>query len=261
MFRGRFTLFCLIKDKIMFSMSRGDEKLLHMKNKYDGKRCFIVALGPSLTVDDLNLLAKHNEFTFSMNRCYQIFPKTSWRPNCYFISDKRAFTIETKKAIADMVKNGIDVVCCKFAAPKNMPLETIYYKARYTDSILQASRLKKYNKKAHPLRCSTDAYRYIYDGRTCVHSIIQLACYMGFHEIYLLGADCGIVNDKSYTNLLDDTDRNIENMNHLGDQYIEDYESLKKDIEKKHLNVKIFNATRGGRLEVFPRVDLLNLFN
>ena len=38
------------------------EWLKQYKNKYDGKRCFIVATGPSLTVEDLSLLK--NEITF-----------------------------------------------------------------------------------------------------------------------------------------------------------------------------------------------------
>ena len=41
------------------------EWLKQYKNKYDGKRCFIVATGPSLTVEDLSLLK--NEITFGMN--------------------------------------------------------------------------------------------------------------------------------------------------------------------------------------------------
>lgn len=37
---------------------------------------------------------------------------------------------------------------------------------------------------------SDDCYAVVYDGFTITYSLIQLAIYFGFKEIYLLGADC-----------------------------------------------------------------------
>ena len=259
-FKGRFTYLCLFKDRMMFRHLPSDSRLLNLKSLYKGRRCFIVALGPSLKLSDLNELVENNEITFSMNRCYEMFDKTTWRPDYYFLSDKKAFTPKVKAEIEKMIAGKTTVVYSKFAVPKGMPDEAIYYKANYTDAILSSSRKNKYRKKAKPLRCSTDAYEFIYDGHTCVHSIIQLAYYMGFKEVYLLGVDCGVIKNKSYSELLGEPSRNIENMNRLGDLYIEDYASLKNDIERKKLDIAIYNATKGGRLEVFPRVDFSKLF-
>ena len=260
-FKGRFTFLCLVKDKIMFNMCPRDKRLLEIKGKYQGRRCFIIALGPSLVVEDLNILHKNNEYTFSMNKCYKMFDKTEWRPNCYFLSDSRVFIPQTHDAIFKMADDGIDLIYSKFAVPKGMPKKAIYYKAKYTDAILSSSRKDKYREKANSLKFSTNAYEFIYDGHTCVHSIIQLAYYMGFKEVYLLGADCGVTTKEVYTDLLSTpTNVDIASQNKIGDLLINDYASLQNDINQKNLNFKIYNATNCGRLEVFQRVNLQSLF-
>ena len=59
------------------------EKLKSLKDQHKGERCFIVATGPSLRIEDLNLL--RNEFTFSMNSIFLLFDETDWRPTYYGI--------------------------------------------------------------------------------------------------------------------------------------------------------------------------------
>ena len=100
------------------------------------------------------------------------------------------------------------------------------------------------------------------------------AVYMGFSEIYLIGCDCtstftgnthfinGYTDDKLKQR---DAKKIVDRMRRLGIQS-DDYEkyfldgslnayTLLKEHAIKH-HVKIFNATRGGALEVFDRVDL-----
>ena len=61
------------------------EWLKQYKNKYDGKRCFIVATGPSLTVEDLSLLK--NEITFGMNSICMSSKLTDWIPPLFGVQD------------------------------------------------------------------------------------------------------------------------------------------------------------------------------
>ena len=100
----------LLDTNISFRLTKPDKRFSALKNKYKGRRCFIVGLGPSLTTADLDLLAKNGEYTFSMNRCYQLFDRTEWRPDCYFISDGKACTPPTMEAIDEMLKNGTTVI-------------------------------------------------------------------------------------------------------------------------------------------------------
>lgn len=53
---------------------KNHRNILKLKNKYQGKRCFIIGNGPSLTAEDLDKL--ENEICFAANRIYNIFPKT-----------------------------------------------------------------------------------------------------------------------------------------------------------------------------------------
>ncbi|MCC8155583.1 MAG: hypothetical protein LIP01_16240 [Tannerellaceae bacterium] len=48
-----------------------------------GKRCFIVGNGPSLAIDDLNMIA--GEDSFASNGIFGLLDKTVWRPTYYFL--------------------------------------------------------------------------------------------------------------------------------------------------------------------------------
>lgn len=248
------TLPVLAYMKLSFFFQHGDRRLKALKDTHKGGRCFIVGLGPSLTIADLNILHEHKEYTFSMNRCYRMFASTEWRPDCYLVSDAKACTSETRTAMKKMMEAGSLVVYSKLEI-KGMDRDAVFFKADFTDFVLRNSRKEKYRRKGHFCRMSTDAYSYIYAGSTSVHSIIQLAYYMGFKEVYLVGTDCGTVDGKTYSDALSAKDNKAYVIGE-GNLMIRDYESMRKDIEAKSLDFHIYNATRGGYLEVFPRVKL-----
>lgn len=258
-FLTHFTFLCLVFMKIQFKLVKSDSRLRALKDKYKGKRCFIVGLGPSLTIADLDLLANNREYTFSMNRCYQLFDKTNWRPDFYLISDAKACTKETMSAVDYMVGSGITVAYSKLEISR-FPKDAIYFKTNFIDFVLRNSKLDKYKKKSHFCLMSTDAYDYVYAGSSCVHSIIQIAYYMGFKEVYLLGTDCGVSGNKSYSDALRPQDNNAYIIGE-GNLMIKDYESMQKDIEKKELDFHVYNCSRGGVLEVFPRKKVEDLVN
>ena len=51
------------------------------QNRHKGQRCFIVATGPSQSIEDINKLK--GEITFSVNSIYTCFSDTDWRPTYY----------------------------------------------------------------------------------------------------------------------------------------------------------------------------------
>ena len=51
---------------------------------------------------------------------------------------------------------------------------------------------KKYHSKF-----SDNAFEVVYSGYTITYSLIQLAVYMGFKEIYLIGVDCNYSSNKN----------------------------------------------------------------
>ena len=64
-----------------------DKRLLQYKGIHQGKRCFLVGTAPSLELDDIELLRRHNEYTFSCNSIISIYNWTTWRPTYFLVID------------------------------------------------------------------------------------------------------------------------------------------------------------------------------
>ena len=215
---------------------------LHMR--YKGKRCFITCTGPSLTVQDLELLK--DEYVFGMNSICLIHDQTSWKPDFYGIED--IFVFEKLKEKLLNTDNGQIFAPLEFKESYNTPGNWVYFHTSWAYHMYD----RKYRNKFY-CRFSDDCYATVYDGYTITYSILQLAVYLGFDEIYLLGADCSYLGNKQhfidhghatdYQSALNATDRLMVS-----------YAEAKKYADCH--GVKIFNATRGGLLELFPRVEL-----
>ena len=103
------------------------------------------------------------------------------------------------------------------------------------------------------------------------YTAIQLAVYMGFSELYLLGVDHSFqtYQDKDGNVIFDPSvkDYFCDHYNHDKEQlYVPklDLSTLSFIAAQSYTEshpVTIYNATRGGKLEVFPRVDFDSLFD
>ena len=229
------------------------EKIAELKNKYLNEECYIVGNGPSLAISDLELL--QDKYCFAANFIYSLFDRTTWRPEFYVSIDK-----ETYKLIGDGLQDieakklFYDISAKKYI--KKHKNENIYY------MYLNTNFVDIPGENLHPY-ISEDIAQGISDGKTVTFIAIQLAIYMGFKKIYLLGVDHNYAkkidrngkitfdpNQKNYAEGIKDSG--------LGIQYIdattEAYRQAQKYCETH--DVKIYNATRGGCLEVFPRVQL-----
>ena len=219
------------------------------KDIHKGERCFIIGNGPSLSLVDLKKIEEHKEITFAFNMIYKIFDRIKWRPTYYGISDGYIY-----QDCFDM----LDQIKCKA-----MFLADEYH--RDTCKIKEGAEYFHYNTReyvpCHP-KFSDDITDEVCWGRSVVYDIgLQFAMYMGFSQIYLLGCD------NNYS-------KNVtESTNHFIKDYFDkdktekystfEYESRKVELAfeaaRKYAEahgVKIWNATRGGELEVFDRIDL-----
>lgn len=64
---GRFTLAKVVYLRLKYFFMPADPELKKLKDTHKGEKCYVVALGPSLTVEDLNLLKEHQAVCFSVN--------------------------------------------------------------------------------------------------------------------------------------------------------------------------------------------------
>lgn len=219
-----------------------------LKKQYYSKsgRCFIIATGPSLSLDDVKKL--ENEITFGMNSLIKWFPLMGWETTYYGIQDYN--TYKSLKSDIELLKKS-----------------TIFYSLDGQAGFFKKNKIqfkKKNNSIEYPLyygnhmfssklntKFSSNSSLIVYDGYTIAYSLLQIAVYMGFKEIILLGADCNYNQKKK--NIVD---IGVHNSKYkiLGDRMIFAYK-IAKDYADSH-EIKIYNATRGGNLEVFPRVNL-----
>ncbi len=248
-----------IRDKSLYSKKiknnmfiESSDLLKKFKGIHEGERCFIIATGPSLNMEDINMIS--NEYTFSVNSIIKMFNNTSWRPTYYCISDRNVWNTlhtEVEKADLDYVffegsygeynnNNGIPFYQCSY--PRFFELSGI------------GSQI-----------FSDDISRVIYAGSTVVYTVLQIAVYMGFKKIYLLGTDCNYsISGNNYSTLTNydlkepsaarKTKENGSFVNNIFSDYY-----CAKDFAKNH-GIEIYNCTRGGMLEVFDRIELESLF-
>jgi len=237
-------------DNVLLRKKTYYEKLQKFKNIHKNDRCFIVANGPSLKMEDLDLLQRHNECTFGVNGIYLSADKTSWRPNYYIIADINFADIEYE--------------CYKNYSSDNLFIPDL---SKKTWNRVLPSHFYKYSwisrTNDKPMYVSDDICQTVYASMTVMHICLQFAMYMGVKEIYLIGADTTNYHDTPQSHFTD---------NYNSSEFMQVTKETFLDIDKitkgyriikgyaDNNGIKIFNATRGGALEVFERVDFDTLF-
>jgi hypothetical protein len=208
--------------------------------------CCIVATGPSLTLADVNYLHDNNIICISMNRIYNLFEKTSWRPDYYVVEDQ--------KMIEDLSED-ISNLDLRYKFINGSVID--YWKLEKSQSsipykmIMQDCRPGRVGFSLHP-------DRFIYNGYTVTYVCLQLAVYMGFKEIYLLGVDFNYSDDiYAESNHFEGYQKHYKDirLNAIHpEKMLNAYRAARIISEKRGVN--IYNATRGGKLEVFERKPL-----
>lgn len=236
------------------SRRRSRRFLRSLKGKYAGKRCFVIGNGPSLTVQDLEML--NGEVTFASNRIYNIFPQTSWRPTYYAVFD------DAIAADRDTVAHANQFECAgKFFREQSWLKSRKYKNACFIHS--------KYERKyLNDPAFSTDVSKEIYTIATVTYSLIQIARHMGFDEIYLLGVDHKYAREQKVDGTVVE---HQDTRSYFGNQQKQEKSVVAASWEmeiayqyaerySREHNFRIYNATRGGYLEVFERINLDSLF-
>ena len=217
------------------------------KNIHKGERCFIVATGPSLKFEDLNKLHESGEICFSMNSIVDLLPLTKWKPDYYAVLDAIGL---------DLWEEKIRTIDCKASFIADSSIKFNYDDLpsyAYIYHVLTGKEV--YRGEYFSDRCS----EYIYNKGTITYICMQLALYMGFQKVYLLGVDFNYKPEKG--NYFFDKNEYVMTQEYIqtSDYYVERAYKTAKKYADRH-GVKIYNATRGGNLEVFERVDFDTLF-
>ncbi len=225
-------------------------ELKPLRNKHSGQSCFVIGTGPSLKVEDLEIISRNGIVTFAPNRIYEICEKYDWHPTYYICQDHNI--IRTFKDRIAGIKANLSFLPVEY--------RDIFKESHYRFFVL-------HEREFYPgSACfSKDASREIAQGYTVTYAAIQFAAYMGFKNIYLLGIDHNyqLTRDAkghpvrssakadNYTAGMTDYVNN-QNLPRIEESTIA-YETAEQ-IGKK-MGFSIVNTTRGGKLEAFRRMD------
>jgi hypothetical protein len=241
-----------------------------LKNIHKGKRCFVIGNGPSLTAADLDVLKNHNEICFASNYIVRIYPQTRWRPDYYAVVD------------FFYLINDFELIRRTEAKTVILPKIEQFWEGEIDDA---KSLLKQAAERGSAIVTPTvllfagyseDVSRAFNCFGTVTFAHLQFAAYMGFERIYLLGCDCTVGNWR-------DPDEFREQKSHFYQEDDVTVDIMKAAFQKSRIEpdtsvrlmnadytvaeeysrahrFRIYNATRGGELEVFERVDFDDLF-
>lgn len=215
-------------------------------------RAFIIGNGPSLAKTPLELLQKNNEISFAVNRIHLLYPHTTFRPTHYVRGEEQS--LKSAKMYHDEVRLHIEMGCEVWAnlwftkfTDMGDKVHTIESCWHYTNHFDEPNAPHMWHL---PRICSYGS---------SVHVAMQIAINQGYKPLYLVGCDLGYVDGKP-SHFTPDYEKGIE-----GDLRPAKYANL--DTLNAHMvaarssPVKIYNATIGGQLEVYERVEFGSLFS
>ena len=225
-------------------------QLKKFKNIHKGERCFIIGTGPSLTTEDLELLK--DEICFGSNRILDIYPRTSWRPT-YYINQDYPLLKKYVNEINELKPRAVFLPIDVKPSYGHNPLAN-FFVLRYNDFYPGDADF------------SENLHHYMGQGFTVTYGAIQMARYMGFSEVYLLGIDHNYsISQDEHGNLI--VNQGVKDYfqgstaSNIGinlPRVVEPtraYMPARKYADRQK-DFTVYNATRGGKLEAFQRVKL-----
>ena len=223
-----------------------------LKDIHRSKRAFIIGNGPSLRQTDLSKL--RNEITFGMNRIYLLFPELGFSTT-YFAS--------INDLVIEQFANEI------LALP--MPKFLAWRSRRHFPANLPTTQLPTfmYTSYTGP-HFSPDVRGRVWEGATVTNVALQLAFHMGFQQVILIGVDHNFTSrgeaNKTVVSQGDDPNHFAPNYFGKGAKWqLPDldtseigYTFARKAYQKA--GREVLDATIGGKLTIFPKVDYNSLF-
>ena len=215
-------------------------KLKKFKYIHKGQRCFVIGTGPSLNQTNLSLLK--DEIIFGANTLYTGLNKFGITCDYYAVSDGIIWRNHFKEIL------GIDTTLFLGGWAGREYLEDLRFFRKFQKTKPLVVRQLGYIEDSSCF--SRDLSKGHYEHTTVIIDMcLQVAYYMGFKEVYLLGCD----SDYSGLHRFDGSTTDNPHGREWDDVFVA-YEMCKNIYEED--GREIINATVGGKLEVFKRKKL-----
>jgi hypothetical protein len=233
-----------------------ERRLLALRDRHRGERCVILGGGPSLARTPWGLL--RGVASFAVNGFYHLLPQVGFVPTYYVVEDRLVAednAVELRRLGGTTRLFPEDLRYCLAGSP-----ETVFLRFdRFYDDPERPS-------AAFPRFVEPDRLVF-YWGGTVSYLNLQLAFYMGFRRVYLLGMDMSYAVPaglRSNVIVSETADANHVHPDWFGpgkrwhDPRVDRMElAFRRARERFESDGReVWNATPGGNLEVFPRVSL-----
>lgn len=220
-------------------------KMKKLRNTESGGKAVILCNGPSLNSVDFDLL--DNVYTFGLNKINLLFSRTRFRPSC--IVSVNHHVLEQNK---------------EFFVTSKIPLFLDSGAYRLFGNKDHITYLNGTSRRKFARDCSVA----VYSGHTVTFVAMQLAFHMGFEEVALVGCDhsfehSGMANQSVVAT---GEDRNHFDPTYFSSGMTWELPDLFESEVAYNMAKEIYtlagrtlcNATEGGFLEIFPRVELVD---
>lgn len=223
-------------------------RLARFKDLHQGQRCFIIGNGPSLRQTDLTRLK--GEFTLGQNRIYLAFAEMGFQTSYYLsIND-----LVIEQCAAEIQALNMPRFVSWRARQWLQPQENLFFiHTTYTGE-----------------KFATDIRERVWEGGTVTYTALQVAYFLGFSQVILIGVDHNYVTQgkPNETVVSQGDDPNHFHPGYFGKgfrwqlpdllQWEEAYRLARRTYEAD--GRQVLDATIGGKLTVFPKVDYNSLF-
>lgn len=218
-------------------------------------RAFVVGNGPSLNRTSLDLIK--DEVSFGVNRVHLIYPRTAWRPTYWVLADRSNSTSYSQDINFHLHQD----YACYVRADIPRGAEALMWAREYPNTFIPFPECDHIDSARNPATAWHMDMGYCKFGGSLAVAM-QIAVKMRYTPLYLIGCDLGIQANRH---------------NHFDPEYV-DPDCIKPPAdlvvnatllamhriareEAAKRGIEIFNATDGGVLEVYPRVEYERLFN
>jgi hypothetical protein len=225
-----------------------------LQGKHTGERAFVIGNGPSLSPAALDKLT--GEITIAVNRIAKIFPATKWRPT-YYVGITTAVNDNRHKGdILEAIHSARSAVCWD-----------AYQTIEQVNKLDKVAFVKCSHIDHHSVEAARDDWwsddisKRLDKFGVSIFSALQVAAYMGFSEIYLLGCD-GNYRKPENGKDLSHFDKAYRTFDVLPNY---DYDELNRALLRAHeiaenaskrLGFKIYNCSPDSAITAHDKVSL-----
>lgn len=223
-------------------------RLSHFHNKHNGETCVIVCNGPSLNHMDLSFL--RDQTVIGLNKIHLGLDLFDFQPR-YLVAVNAKVVEQAAAEIAALP-------AIKFIG------------ARAAKHLPEAADIFHVSVLNHPVTFSTDICTGIREGGTVTHAALQIAYYMGFRKVVIIGMD----HRFTYHGAPHEAQRmDGPDPNHFSPDYFRDQVWDNPDLARSEASYRsakavyessgrqILDATLNGECTVFEKVDYRLLFS